>query len=50
MSSDSYRASETTPKIEGEYGSRKSGRGAKIKKEKKIIKKFFKKVIIKNFI
>ena len=47
MSSDSCKASETTLNMEGEHGSSRSGRGAKIKK---ITKKFLKKVRIKIFI
>ena len=40
LSLDSKRGVGTTPNMEGEYGSRRSGRGAKIKKKKKHEKYF----------
>ena len=43
LSLDSKRGVEININIEGEYGSRRSGRGAKVKKKKKTPKKFSKK-------
>ena len=49
MSLDSKRGVEMNINIEGEYGSIRSGRGAKVKK-KKNTKNIFKKVRIKKII
>ena len=49
MSLDSKRGVGTTPNMEGEYGSRRSGRGAKLKKKKKHEKYFQKSQDKKNY-